>query len=166
MRTALLALLLLPLADGPTEVDVLRQQVVQLQRLNVALQAEVNRLGADGKRTVDRMREDDDRRRLDDLVRRIVEPNPDPAIREEAAVLAKRLARTMPDRVRWQTLLTTGALRDGLTRAEAESLLGPPTEDRAEHIGWYHNPENRHVAPYLHAKVTDAGLVGWTLTRR
>jgi hypothetical protein len=49
---------------------------------------------------------------------------------------------------------------------DAEKLLGPPTEKSDRQVGWYFNPLNRHVAPYLCAEVTKEGLAEWKLSNR
>jgi hypothetical protein len=54
-----------------------------------------------------------------------------------------------------------------MTVEQAEKLLGPATEKTAGRVGWYFNPNHqRHVAPFLGARVTEKGLVGWKLISR
>jgi WD40 repeat protein len=124
-------------------------------------------------------------RLLSYLDKRLQENPEDRTIRLEAAVIAAQLARHVPgNMIVWRVLLTTKTLKDGMTLADAEKLLGPPTSSSDTHVEWYYNqpglhpdPLNsrlkrsfmagaRHVAPFLRAKVTDEGLYEWQLGRR
>ena len=86
---------------------------------------------------------------------------------KEATFLGRRLAQSRifatPG---WDALLKVGALKDGLSIEDAESLLGPATDETEEYAGWYYNPQGRHVAPWLWAKKKADGLVEWKLDRR
>ncbi|MBI1914575.1 MAG: hypothetical protein HYS12_07530 [Planctomycetes bacterium] len=87
-------------------------------------------------------------------------------LRLDTAALAKRVAPRRPCRLVWEVLLKTDTLKDGLSLQEAEKLLGPPTDKSDSHVGWYFNPDNRHVAPYLRAKDTKEGLAEWKIVNR
>lgn len=66
----------------------------------------------------------------------------------------------------WEVLIKTRTLKDGMSLAEAEELLGPPARKSAKTVGWYFNPHGRHVAPYLHAKFWKDGLAEWGLAKQ
>lgn len=173
-RLAVLAVLVLPLfarvgrADD-AELAKLKERVKALETENAALKAEVARLErvAHGPAA----RPDEARqaglRKLLELERALGEKPADAAVRKEAADLAAKLAPELPgNRLVWGMLIKAGVLRDGMTLTDAEKLLGPPTEKSGTVVGWYFNPTNRHVAPYLHARATQDGLGGWTLNSR
>ncbi|MFN0125707.1 MAG: hypothetical protein ACKV19_03350 [Verrucomicrobiales bacterium] len=108
-----------------------------------------------------------DRRKLVSLAKVLEEKPDDPTAQQNAAAEAIRLAPHMPgDRLVWDVLLKTRTLKDGMSLAEAEELLGPPARMSDNSVGWYFNPQSRHVAPYLHAKVFWNGLGEWEITRR
>lgn len=153
------------------ESAVLRQQIQQLEAQNKALWGEFERLKGGPKQTTEQLRVASDRRRLGELAERFREKPDDQGVRKELAALAERLALAEPDKsgvgvMSWDILLKSGVLKDGLSRQDAEKLLGPPTEAGEKSVGWYFNPMNRHVAPYLHATATKDGLTDWKLTRR
>jgi hypothetical protein len=144
-------------ADDP-EAARLKAQIERLEAENKALKsdaearAELARLGLDVRllhHLQEAMREKPDNRSL----------------KTEAADLARRIApHSKGNRTVWQALLDTMVLEDGMTVEQAEKLLGPATEKSPERLGWYFNPNHRrHVAPYLGARVTEKGLVGWKL---
>lgn len=59
-------------------------------------------------------------------------------------------------------LIQDGVLHNGMTPAEAESLLGPAFRTSAEAYDWYWNPGGRrHVAPFFRAKLKDGKLHNW-----
>jgi hypothetical protein len=158
--------------EGPqTEIDKLRAKVKELEIKNHNLRSEVTRLkdilyivpgNKPGKARLDK-----DLHLLADLDKALNRKPDNKAVVKEAADLAKRLGPYLPgNRLIWQILLKTGTLKDGLSLAEALLLLGPPTDMSNQYVGWYFNPRNRHVAPYLYAKVTKKGLAEWKLTSR
>ena len=115
----------------------------------------------------DKARRDTDLRLLSYLDKALNEKPNDGAVQQDAAALATRLAPDLPGNpLIWQVLLKTRTLKDGLSLPDAEKLLGLPTEKSDKQVGWYFNPLNRHVAPYLNAKVTKEGLAEWKLTNR
>ena len=66
-----------------------------------------------------------------------------------------------------QQLIKDGKLKDGMTPAEAEAVLGPPTTKTATHLSWYNNPGHRlHVAPFFTAKLKDGRLSEWRTGNR
>jgi hypothetical protein len=66
-----------------------------------------------------------------------------------------------------KALIDHGTLHDGMRRAEAETLLGPPTGERNGVLEWYHNPEHRwHVAACFRAEVRDGKLYNWSTGNR
>jgi len=66
-----------------------------------------------------------------------------------------------------KALIDNGILYDGMTRAEAEAILGPPTGERNGCLFWYHNPGNRwHVAAYFSAELQDRKLINWQTGNR
>jgi hypothetical protein len=153
------------------EVAKLRARVKELEGENRALRDEVARLRGEldkvpgGKSAKARL--DTDLRLLAYLDKALGEKPNDPSVRLDAAALATGLAPDRPgNSLVWQVLLKTDTLKDGMSLRDAEKLLGPPTEKSEEQVGWYFNPRNRHVAPYLHAEVTKDGLAGWKLTSR
>jgi hypothetical protein len=159
------------LAAADEDVARLRARVEQLEAENKALRAEVVRLKDElykvpgGKS--DEARLATDLRLLAYLDRALGERPNDPGVRLDAAALATRLAPDLPGNpLVWRVLLKTGTLKDGMSLRDAEKLLGPPTEKSDELVGWYFNPRNRHVAPYLHARVTKDGLAEWKITKR
>jgi hypothetical protein len=87
----------------------------------------------------------------------------DEGARREAAALARTLAPHQGPGypLAWEVLVRTGTLKDGMSLDEARALLGRPTTRTDQYVEWYFNPLNRHVAPFLRAKITDEGLVGW-----
>ena len=170
----LLSFLLVPygrLVAADEDVARLKARVERLEAENKALRAEVVRLREElykvpgGKSEGARL--DTDLRLLAYLDKALGERPNDPGVRLDAAALATRLAPDLRGNpLVWQVLLKTGTLKDGMALRDAEKLLGPPTEKSAERVGWYFNPRNRHVAPYLHARVTKEGLAGWELNSR
>jgi hypothetical protein len=156
--------------EGPdAELARLRERVKALEAENAALRAEVARL----KRVASAPAAKPDEaqqaglRKLVELERALGEKPDDPAVRKEAGDLAAKLAPDLPgNRLVWNVLLKAGVLKDGMTLNDAEKLLGPPTDKSGKVVGWYFNPTNRHVAPYLHAQPTEEGLMGWKLTSR
>lgn len=115
----------------------------------------------------DKARLDKDLHLLSDLYKALNEKPDDKAVVKEAAALATRLGPYLPgNTLIWHILLKTRTLKDGLSLAEAMLLLGPPTDMSNQHVGWYFNPRNRHVAPYLYAKVTKEGLAEWKISNR
>lgn len=158
--------------DGSrAEIAKLGAKVKELEAENQALRAEVVRLKdrqykiPGGK--ADEARLDADLRLLEHLGKTLKEKPNDQAVRAEAAALATRLAPRLPGNLWiWWVLLTTRTLKDGLSLADAEKLLGPATGKSDKHVDWYFNPRNRHVAPCLSARVTKEGLVEWDLGMR
>ena len=156
--------------DGPdTELAKLREWVKALEAENAALRADVARLKGEGQPAAkaDEAARQAGLRRLRELDRALAEKPGDPAVRKEAGGLAAKLAPDLPgNRLVWSVLLKAGVLKDGMGLKEAERLLGPPTDKSGTVVGWYFNPAGRHVAPYLHARVTEDGLTGWKLSNR
>jgi hypothetical protein len=160
-------------ADEKSEAEIakLRNRVKQLEAENRTLRAAVAHLKGEvhpvpGEKT-DKKRLDTDLRLLLNLDRSLKEKPNDAKMLQDAATLATRLAPELPgSSLIWRVLLKTRTLKDGMPLAVAEKLLGPPTDKSNLYVGWYFNPTGRHVAPYLHAKVTKQGLADWTLTRR
>ncbi|MCY2967133.1 MAG: hypothetical protein NT069_26430, partial [Planctomycetota bacterium] len=110
---------------------------------------------------------DADLRALLSLAENLTAKPDDLTARQDAAVLAIRLVPHLPgNRVVWEVLIKTRTLKDGMSLAEAEELLGPPTRMSDKFVGWYFNPNGKHVAPYLHAKVWQDGLAEWKLTNQ
>jgi hypothetical protein len=151
------------------ELGKLRERVKKLEADNAALRAEVARL----KRSANVPATDSGEahqaglRKLLELERSLAEKPDDPAVRKEAGDLAAKLAPDLPgNRLVWGVLLKAGVLKDGMSLNDAEKLLGPPTDKSGKVVGWYFNPTNRHVAPYLHAQPTKDALTGWKLTSR
>ncbi|MFL5244804.1 MAG: hypothetical protein ACJ8FY_22110 [Gemmataceae bacterium] len=159
----------------------LKARVELLEAENKALRAEVNRLKEKLDKPAgakpDEARLEADFRRLAELERALRKEPADTKLRQEASELAKNLAKHKPGKIVWQVLLTTGVLKDGMSIKEAEKLLGPATGTGDRHIEpakgttdrqieWYFNPDNRHVAPNLTAKVTKDGLSGWQIGSR
>ena len=153
MRTPLLTWLCLLMFVAASQAQRERRDPELLEAENKLLQAEVTRLSLQLLKALDR------------LLR--VEPH-DRGVQLDAAVLASQLAPKSPgNRLVWRVLLATGTLRDGVSLAEAERLLGPPTTRSDKQVEWYFNPESAlHVAPYLRARITDAGLTEWKEGRR
>ncbi|MGH1364716.1 MAG: hypothetical protein ACRBF0_14230 [Calditrichia bacterium] len=66
-----------------------------------------------------------------------------------------------------KALIDNGTLHDGMSRADAEAVLGPPTGVSADHLDWYHNPDHRwHVAAYFRADIRDGKLYDWQTGNR
>jgi ankyrin repeat protein len=157
------------LEDDPAGV---RAKLAAAEAENRALRTEVARLKDELHKVpggvAQEARLDTDLRLLSHLDRALGEHPEDRSIRADAAALAARLAPDRPgNRLVWGVLLKTGVLKDGMATRDAEKLLGPPTERSAEHAGWNFNPDHRrHVAPYLHARLTKDGLSGWKLDSR
>jgi len=171
-KLAALAVLAMPLfaavgrADDAEEAR-LRDRVKALEAENAALKAEVARLKGIAPTGQTDEAHQAGLRKLLELERALGEKPADAAVRKEAADLAARLAPDLPgNRMVWGMLLKTGVLKDGMTLTDAEKLLGPPTDKSGTVVGWYFNPANRHVAPYLHAQPTEDGWTGWKLTSR
>jgi hypothetical protein len=99
---------------------------------------------------------------------KILEEKPDdPTAQQDAAAVAIRLApHIQGNRIVWDVLIKTRTLKDGMSLAEAEELLGPPARKDGKYVGWYSNPQSKHVAPYLHATVWKDGLAEWKITNR
>jgi hypothetical protein len=156
-------------ADPDAEVAKLRERVKALETENAVLKAEVARFKHMAQVTAaeaDPVHQAGLRRLLE-LERALGEKPDAAAVRKEAADLAAKLAPELPGNpLVWGMLLKTGVLKDGMTLKDAEKLLGPPTDKSGTVIGWYFNPNHRHVAPYLHAQPTEDGLVGWKLNSR
>ena len=159
--------------DEPAaEIAKLRTQIAELRAENLALRAELARLKGSSDKTpaskADAASVNADLRRLLDLDKAMTEKAGDESLRKDAAALATRLAPDLPgNHLVWRVLLKTKVLRDGLSLAEAEKLLGPATDKSDKLVGWYFNPNHRmHVAPYLYAKVTKDGLAEWKLVNR
>jgi outer membrane murein-binding lipoprotein Lpp len=157
--------------ESGAEVAKLRARVTELESENRSLRHEVARLKSDldnvpgGKSEKARLATDV--RLLHYLDKALDEKPNDINVRLDAAALATRLAPDLPGHLLvWQALLKTETLKDGMSLRDAEKLLGPPTEKCDEYVGWYFNPRNRHVAPYLHARVMKNRLAGWKLTSR
>jgi hypothetical protein len=160
-------------ADEGSEAEIakLRAQVKALQAENQTLRGEILRLKNEldkvpgGK--ADKARLDTDLRLLGLVEKALNEKPNDDAVRADAAALAIRLAPDLPGNpLIWRVLLKTRTLKDGLSLVDAEKLLGPPTDKSDRQVGWYFNPHDRHVAPYLSAKVTNQGLAEWKLSNR
>jgi hypothetical protein len=158
-------------ADEGSEAAKLRAKVKELEAENKALRAEVaqlkDELGKVPGGKSDKARLDTDLRLLSYLDKALDEKPNDGAVRQDAAALGARLAPDLPGNpLIWRVLLRTGTLKDGMSLPDAEKLLGPPTEKSDKQVGWYFNPQGRHVAPYLYAKVTKEGLAEWKLSSR
>jgi hypothetical protein len=150
---------------GDTDLAKLRERIKALEAENAALRAEVARLKGPPAKEADEAHQAG-LRKLSELERALAKSD-DPAVRKEAGDLAAKLAPDLPgNRLVWGVLIKAGVLKDGMTLKDAEKLLGPPTDTSGTVVGWYFNPTNRHVAPYLHAQSTEDGLVGWKLTSR
>ncbi len=90
------------------------------------------------------------------LDRQIEAKTADDSMTRNARRVAKRLAPTEKgNRLVWRVLISTRTLHDGLSLAEAKHLLGPPTNQTSSTVGWYFNPNNRHVAPFLRATIDE-----------
>lgn len=156
--------------DGPeAEIAKLRAKVKALQDENQKLQAEVDRLKEKApKAKVDVAKQNEDFRRLSDLVSELVAKPNDETLKKEAAALAIRMSPDMSGGYGqvWDALLRTGTLKDGTSLAEATKLLGQPTTKAGTQLTWYYNPMGRHVAPVMYATETKDGLVGWKLMVR
>jgi cell division septum initiation protein DivIVA len=158
------------LAAADENIAGLKARVEQLEAENKALRAEVVRLKDElykvpgGKS--DEARLATDFRRLVDLDQALRKEPADSKLRQEAAELAKRLAKLQPGKFVWQVLLNTGVVKDGMSVEEAEKVLGPATGTADRHVEWYFNPDHRHVAANLTAKVTMDGLSGWKIGGR
>lgn len=148
------------------EAGVLRARIRHLEAQCEALRAEVLKLGGSPNATTAEIQLVSDLRRLEELAKRLDTEVPDAGIRKEAAALAERLALSSPNRANWRVLVKTGVLRDGMVLKDAERLLGPPSDRSDERAGWYHNPHNVHVAPYLYARLKGDQLSDWKLIRR
>jgi hypothetical protein len=148
-------------ADDP-EVARLKARVEQLEAENKSLR-EALKGDADARAELTRLALDI--RMLHRLQAAMIEKPNDYVLKTDAADLAKRIApHSKGNRTVWQVLLDTKVLEDGMTVERAEKLLGPATEKSPERLGWYFNPNHqRHVAPYLGARITEKGLVGWKL---
>ena len=110
---------------------------------------------------------DADLRKLLPLAEILNEKPDDPTARQDAAAVAIRIAPHMQgNRIVWAVLIKTRTLKDGMSLAEAEELLGPPARKSDKSVGWYHNPQSAHVAPYLRANVWKDGLAEWTLNNQ
>ena len=155
-------------ADEPqTETERWRKIVQQLQTENRALRQEVLNLKeaqvfAIGNDTRKRLVRDSERL---EVVRKALKNDPtDAKMRKEAEYLGRRLAQSRifatPG---WFALLEIGALKDGLSIEDAESLLGPATDENDAMAIWYFNPLGRHVAPALWAKKRADGLILWKI---
>ena len=161
-----------PAAQDPAaEVAALRARLRTLEARNEALQDELARLKGEPEKipagTSDKARLDIDLRLLRYVEAALNEKPKDRAIRADAAALAARLAPEFPGNVLvWRVLLATATLRDGMSLADAEKLLGTPTDKWDGAIGWYFNPHGRHVAPCLSAQSADGTLSGWRLGNR
>ena len=108
-----------------------------------------------------------DLRKLSPLAAILNEKPDDPTARQDAAALAVRLAPHLPkNRMVWEVLIKTRSLKDGMSLKEAEELLGPPARRSDKFVGWYANPDSKHVTPYLRANVRKDGLAKWTLTNQ
>lgn len=109
-----------------------------------------------------------DRKKLVSLVQALEQSPHDPTPRKELAVLARRLAPHLHgDHFVWKALVQTRTLKDGMSLAEAEELLGPPSDKSERAVFWYIDaPRRPHVAPCLHATIWDDGLAEWSITRR
>jgi cell division protein FtsB len=158
------------LAASDDEKAQLRQRAQQLEAETKALREEVSRLKNEltkvpgGKSEEARLATD--LRLLLHLAKALEKEPKNLDLRLDTAALAKRLAPRSPSRLVWDVLLKTQTLKDGVSIEEAEKTLGPPTERSDSHIGWYFNPTDRHVAPYLRAKLTKEGLADWKLANR
>jgi hypothetical protein len=156
-----------------TENVKLRAKLKKLEAENQVLRAKLARLQAKQDKVAegnaDKLRlHAKDLRRLMDLDKALQENPKDGALQKKAAALARQLAPDLRGHpLIWRVLLKTRTLKDGLSLADAEKLLGPPTEKSGKHVGWYFNPRHRrHVAPYLSANVTKEGLADWNLGSR
>ena len=110
---------------------------------------------------------DADLRKLLPLAEILNEKPDDPTARQDAAALVIRLAPHLPgNRMVWEVLIKARTLKDGMSLAEAEELLGPPTRKSDKFVDWYAYPDSKHVAPYLRANVWKDGLAEWTLTNQ
>ena len=108
-----------------------------------------------------------DLQKLAPLAEVLKEKPDDLTAQQDAAAVAMRLAPHMQgNRIVWDVLIKTRTLKDGMSLAEAEELLGPPTRKDGKSVGWYSNPMGFHVAPYLHAKIFWNGLGEWKNTSR
>ena len=59
-------------------------------------------------------------------------------------------------------LIEDGTLYDGMTKTQAEEVLGPPISQRDGLIEWYDNPGHMwHVAPFFRAELRDGKLYNW-----
>ncbi len=146
--------------ETPARVRELEAEVRALKKQVAALELALKR--------ADPVYQSDLVRRFGEARARLKEKPGDAGALTAAREAATELARLpTASHVGWQPLLDTGLLKDGMTPAEAEALLGPPTERRPGRVGWYHNPGHRmHVAPYLSAAEADGRLTGWVLNRR
>jgi hypothetical protein len=156
--------------DADAEVAKLRDRIKALEAENAALKAEVARLkGQPAKPAVkaDTAEVQAGLRRLLKLEKALAEKPDDAAVRKEAAGLAAKLAPEVPgNRLVWGMLLKSGVLKDGMLLKDAEKLLGPPTDNTGETVGWYFNSTGAHVAPFLHDRLTEDGLSDWKLNSR
>jgi hypothetical protein len=158
-------------AVADNETERLQAKVKQLEAEIKSLQAEVARLKAQlavGKALKDDPQLAADARRLTQLHQALKKDPKNKEVRQQAVALAKKLALARaPYPIVWTVLLSNGLLKDGMSLADAEKLIGPRTEETKTSVGWYFNPNHRlHVAPYLTAKKTQDGLSGWMLTSR
>ncbi|MFN0128598.1 MAG: hypothetical protein ACKV19_18150 [Verrucomicrobiales bacterium] len=104
-------------------------------------------------------------RRLASLARVLQEKPDDSTAQQDAAAVAMRLAPYVQgDRMVWEVLIQTRSLKDGMSLAEAEALLGPPARKDDKSVGWDYNINGWHVAPCLHAKVWKDALAEWKIT--
>lgn len=159
-----------PMAAAADDNAQLKLRVEQLELEVKALRGEVTRLREElaGEPAVntEQARLALDIRLLSHLVSAVDKEPDNLSLRKDTADLARRLAREWPGRVAWNCLLKLGVLHDGISIGEAERILGPQTDEFAGHVGWYFNPHGRHVAPYLHAKVTEEVLTEWGISNR
>lgn len=64
-------------------------------------------------------------------------------------------------------LIDNCTLYDGMTRAEAEAILGKATGEKNGLLDWYHNPGNRlHVAAFFRAELRNGKLYNWQTGNR
>jgi hypothetical protein len=157
--------------DSKAENVKLRAKIQELETANQTLKDEVARLKGIlykiPETKPDEARLNKDLGALTNLYKALKEKPEDKEMLKEAGALAKRLGPYAPgNSLVWHTLLSTRTLKDGLTLAEAFVLLGPPSDLSNEYVGWYFNPRGRHVAPYLHAKITKDGLADWKIGSR
>jgi hypothetical protein len=92
----------------------------------------------------------------------------EPAAKPKPAVFSEAWPYGSPSSYRARkALIDDGTLHDGMTKSEAEAILGRPTSEGNGVVEWYHNPGHLwHVAAYFRAKVRDEKLYEWETGNR